>query len=381
MTAAERPLTYSGLPTGAPDAQPADETPWKRHLTLREIEVAGAALMTPGSRAYYEGAAADEVTLRDNQAAFERWRIVPRMMVPNAGRDASVEILGRRWPMPVAIAPMALQRLGHPDGEVAVARAAAARGLTYLLSTCSSASFEEIEATGVDRWFQLYLLSDRGRSLELIQQAEATGHEALVLTMDTPMTGLRERDQRFGFKVPPDVLYCLIRRSSNQRGVNQLDDDIQSSYSWDDVEWVLANTKLPVLVKGILHPDDARGCIDRGCAGVVVSNHGGRQQDVAIPAIDAVPWVADAVGERGIVLMDSGVRRGTDVLTALALGARAVLLGRPVLFALPLGGEPAVGHALDLLANEIDRGLALSGIPNARDWRREHLVRAGTLPG
>jgi 4-hydroxymandelate oxidase len=290
-------------------------------------------------------------------------------------------VLGRRWPQPVAIAPMALQRLGHPDGEVAVGRAAAARGLTYLLSTCSSATFEELAETGVDRWFQLYLLSDRGRSKALIDQAEATGHEALVLTVDTPMTGLRERDIRFGFRLPPGVLYALIRRASHERGVSSLDDQFQPSLGWDDVEWVLANTRLPVLIKGVLHADDARRCIEVGCAGVIVSNHGGRQQDVAITGIDALPACADAVGDGGVVLMDGGIRRGTDVLTALALGARAVLLGRPVLFALPLGGEAAVGHALDLLRNEVDRGLALSGIPRAQDWRRTHLVRTGTVPG
>ena len=155
--------------------------------------------MPAGPRAYYEGAAADEVTLRDNQAAFERWRIVPRMMVPIDGRDASVEVLGRRWPQPVAIAPMALQRLGHPDGEVAVARAARPRGLTYLLSTCASAGFEEVRGTGVDTWFQLYLLAERSRSKELLDEAEAAGCEAVVLTVDTPMTGLRERDIRDGF--------------------------------------------------------------------------------------------------------------------------------------------------------------------------------------
>ena len=373
-------MSSAGLPSTATIAPP-DPAPWTRCLTLREIEAAGAALLPAGPRAYYEGAAADEVTLRDNQAAFERWRIVPRMMVPNTGRDQSVDVLGRRWPSPVAIAPMALQRLGHPDGEAAVARAAKARGLTYILSTCASAGFDEVCGTGVDTWFQLYLLSDRSRSKELIDQAEAVGCEALVLTVDTPVTGLRERDIRDGFRVPPDVVYALIRRSSNQRGVSSLDDQVQSSYSWEDLEWVLANTRLPVLIKGILHPDDARRSMAMGAAGIIVSNHGGRQQDVAVAAIDAVPAIADAMAGDGVVLMDSGIRRGTDVLTALALGCGAVLVGRPVLFALPLGGEAAVGHTLDLLRNEIDRGLALSGVPRAEDWRREHLVRAGSVPG
>jgi 4-hydroxymandelate oxidase len=355
--------------------------PWRACLNLLEIEAAGAAAMPPGTRAYYEGGAADEVTMRDNRASFDRWRIVPRMFVPNTPRDASVEVLGRRWAQPFAIAPMALQRNGHPDGEVAVARATAARGITYCLSTCASAGFEEIAATGTDRWFQLYLLADRARSKALIEEAEASGHDALILTVDTPVTGLRERDIRDGYGLPPGVEYSLIRRAGSQRGTSALDDVIQPSYSWDDLAWVLSVTRMPVLVKGILHPDDARRAIAMGAAGIIVSNPGGRQLDMAIAGLDALPGVVDAVGDRGIVLMDGGVRRGTDVLIALALGARAVLLGRPVLFALPLGGEAAVGHALDLLIREIDRGLVLSGIPNARDWRREHLVRAGSLPG
>ena len=355
--------------------------PWKGCLNLAEIEAAGAAAMAPGPRAYYEGGAGDEVSLRDNRAAFERWRIVPRMFVPNVPRDASVEILGRRWPQPFAIAPMALQRNGHPDGEVAVARAAAARGLTYCLSTCASATFAEIEAAGAPRWFQLYLLSSRERSQALLEEAEATGHEAVILTIDTPVTGLRERDIRDGYALPEGVEYCLIRRAGSQRGTSVLDDAIQPTYSWDDLAWVLSATRLPVLVKGILHADDARRAIEMGAAGIIVSNHGGRQLDMAVAGLDALPAIAAAVGDRGVVLMDGGVRRGTDVLIALALGARAVLLGRPVLFALPLGGEPAVGHVMDLLAKEVDRALNLSGIPNARDWRREHLVRAGTLPG
>jgi len=375
-----RPGAAAGDATPA-EATPVDATPWTRCLTLREVEAAGAALMPAGPRAYFEGGAADEVSLRENQSAFERWRIVPRMMVPNTERDQSVDVLGRRWPTPVAIAPMALQRLGHPDGEVAVARAAQARGITYLLSTCASAGFDEVTGTGVDTWFQLYLLSERSRSKALIDQAEAAGCEALVLTVDTPMTGLRERDVRFGYRLPSGILYALIRRGAAERGVSSLDDQIQSSYSWEDVEWVLANTRLPVLVKGIQHPEDARRCVDMGAAGVIVSNHGGRQQDLAISGIDALPWVADALADRAVVLMDGGIRRGTDVLTALALGARAVLVGRPILFALPLGGEAAVGHTLDLLRNEVDRGLALSGIPRAAAWRREHLVRAGSVPG
>ena len=349
-------------------------------LNLAEIEALGEGCLAPGTAAYYAGAAADEVTLADNLAAFRRWRFRPRVMVPIAERDASVVVLGRRWPAPVVVAPMALHRLAHPDGELAVARAAAARGLTMTLSTVASASIEEVAAVGGPRWFQLYLLRDRGRTQGLLDRAAASGYESILLTLDCPMVGRRERDLRTGFRLPPDVRYANIQHRPPEHGEDYGQDELLGSYSWADLDWVAAHSMLPVVTKGVLHPDDARLAVDHGAAAVVVSNHGGRQLDLSMASLDALPAVVRAVGGSQAVLVDGGIRRGTDVLMALALGARAVMLGRPLLMALALGGEAMVGRAFDLLLAEIDRALALSGVPRVSDLRPDLLVRVGTVP-
>jgi 4-hydroxymandelate oxidase len=345
-------------------------------LNLGDFEALATARLDPGVVAYYAGAAADEVTLADNLAAFRRWRFVPRIGVEIEPRDPSVEVLGRRWPAPVVVAPMALERLAHPDGEVAVARAAAGRGLTMCLSTVASATIEEVAATGAPTWFQLYLLRDAGRNGDLLRRVEAAGCEAVVLTMDAPILGRRERDLRTGFALPPGVGYANIRRSAASRGDTYGGDQIKTSNTWADLAWTVANTRLPVIVKGVLHPDDARRAIDEGAAGIDVSNHGGRQLDLSLAALDALPGVVDAVAGQVPVLFDGGIRRGTDILAALALGARAVMLGRPVLWALGWGGEAGVGLAFDLLLAEYDLALALSGVPRSVDLTPELLVRA-----
>jgi 4-hydroxymandelate oxidase len=345
-------------------------------IRLADFEAPALARLSPGSGAYYSGAANDEVTLRDNLAAFDRWRFVPRIGAEVEGRDASAEVLGRRWPSPFMVAPMALHRLADPEGEVAVARACASRGLVLSLSTVGSATIEEVAATGAACWFQLYLLEDRARNRELLERAEAAGYEAVILTMDAPILGRRERDIRTGFARPPDVVYANIRRSGLKRGDTYGDDEFKPSNTWDDLAWVVATTRLPVIVKGVLHPDDAVRALDLGAAAVDVSNHGGRQLDRSIAAIDALPAVVDAVAGRAPVLMDSGIRRGTDVLTALALGAAGVMVGRPVLWALAWGGEEGVGRALDLLAAEVHLALGLAGLRSAAEASRDLLVRA-----
>ena len=246
---AETPMTSAGLPTAAhpPATAPAnpEPTPWTACLTLREIEAAGAQLMPPGPRAYYEGAAADEVTLRDNQAAFERYRIVPRMMVPNADRDASVEVLGRRWPMPVAIAPMAVHGVAHPDGEVATVRAAATAGVPFALSTTSSRSIEDVADGAPDgrRWFQLYVQLDPGRSRELVERAQAAGYEALILTVDLPRLGYRERDRRSGWQLPPlgnftPAAPATHAQRAHAAGFEMLEAQQDVGLTWDDIDTI-----------------------------------------------------------------------------------------------------------------------------------------------
>ncbi len=347
-------------------------------IRLADFEALALARLPAGSGAYMSGAANDEVTLRDNTAAFDRWRLVPRLGAEIVGRDPSSEVLGRRWPSPFMVAPMALHKLADPDGELAVARACAARGLVFCLSTVGSASIEDVAATGAACWFQLYLLQDLGKSRELLERSALAGHEAVVFTMDAPILGRRERDIRTGFSRPPGVEYANIRRGSLRRGDVYGDDEYKLSNTWDDLAWVVANTRLPVVVKGVLHPEDAVHALDLGAAAVDVSNHGGRQLDRSIAAIDALPAVVDAVAGRAPVLMDSGIRRGTDVLTALALGARGVMLGRPVLWSLAWGGEAGVGRAFDLLAAEVELAIGLAGLASAGEASRGLLVR---VPG
>ncbi len=329
-------------------------------INLADYERVAAERLAPGPLAYFTGGAGDEVTLRDNRAAFGRQAIVPRVMRDVSTVDTSVEMLGRRWPSPIWIAPTALQRMAHPDGELATARAAAARGVTMAVSTSASTDVADIAAVGGPRWFQVYLLADAGARRALVERAVTHGYEALVLTVDLARIGRRERDLRIGFRIPEGVDIPNVAAAA---GVSP--DDVASvaftdHMTWTDLEW-LAGFGLPVIVKGILHPDDARLAIDHGAAGIGVSNHGGRQLDGVIASLDALPAVADAVEGRVPVLLDGGVRRGADVLVSLALGASAVGIGRPVIWGLAVDGEAGVGNVLDLLTNELENAMALCG--------------------
>jgi len=373
MTAARRVERYSatmpqesGLPV-PPHASFEPELPADPNLiNLADYERVAAERLAPGPLAYFTGGAGDEVALRDNRAAFARQAIVPRVMRDVSSLDPSVELLGRRWPSPIFIAPTALQRMAHPDGELATARAAAARGITLTLSTSASTDLAEVAVAGGPRWFQVYLLADPGARRALVERAVANGYEALVLTVDVPRIGRRERDLRVGFKIPEGVTIPNVALAA---GV-PLTDGGSVAYldrmTWPDLEW-LAGFGLPVIVKGILHPDDAQLAIEHGAAGIGVSNHGGRQLDGAIASLDALPAVADAVGGRVPVLLDGGVRRGTDVLVSLALGATAVGIGRPVIWGLAVDGEAGVGNVLDLLRAEFENAMALSGAANCAD--------------
>lgn len=348
-------------------------------LNLAEFEALAAARLEPDVAAYFSGGAADEATLADNLDAFRRWRVVPRVLVDIETRDLSVEVLGRRWPAPIMVAPIALQEMAHPDGEVAVARACAERGLTMSLSTVASCTIEDVAAAGARSWFQLYLFRDPGRNRELLDRSAAAGYEAIVLTVDAPILGRRERDLRTQFHLPSGIGYANIHRGGTKRENTYGDDDIKPANTLADLEWTVANTRLPVIVKGILHPDDARLALEYGAAAVGVSNHGGRQLDMSIAALDALPAVVNTVEGRAPLIFDSGIRRGTDVLIALALGATAVMVGRPVTWALAWGGERGVGLALDMLVAEYDLALALVGVPRSKDLSHELLVRFGSV--
>ena len=335
-------------------------------VNLLDYERMAAGLIEAGPLAYYAGGALDERTLNDNRAAFERRRIVPRVMTDVAEVDTSVEILGRRWAAPIFVAPTALQRMAHPDGEMASARAAASRGITLTLSSSASTDMADVAEAGGPRWYQVYLLADEGARRAMIERAVSLGYEALVLTVDLQRLGRRERDIRVGFRIPPGIGLPNIAHAAGVSDEAAADVAFVSRLTWDDLEWV-AGFELPVIVKGVLHPDDARLAVEHGAAAVEVSNHGGRQLDGAVASLDALPGVLEAIDGRVPVLVDGGVRRGTDALIALALGATAVGIGRPVIWGLAVDGHAGVGRVLDIITGELEQAMALAGVASLRD--------------
>ena len=324
--------------------------------------------------AYFSGGAADEITLRANRSAWEALPLWPRVLRPLAGGHTRVSLLGRTLAHPILLAPIAFQRLAHPDGELAMAYAAAALGAGMVLSTQASVSLEAVaQAVLPDRgrgplWFQLYLQHDRGFTQALVQRAEAAGYEALVLTVDAPTSGVRDRARRAGFRLPPGVgpvnLAGLQAPTATELRPGQsalFDGLLHQAPTWDDIAWLQSITRLPVLLKGVLHPADARQAVAAGTAGLIVSNHGGRTLDTAPATASALPRVVQAVGGALPVMVDGGIRRGTDVLKAMALGASAVLVGRPAIWGLANAGAAGVAHVLRLLRDELEIAMALTG--------------------
>ncbi|HEX2194462.1 MAG TPA: alpha-hydroxy acid oxidase [Candidatus Limnocylindria bacterium] len=335
-------------------------------VNLFDYERAAAERIAAGPQAYFAGGALDERTLNDNRSAFERRRIVPRVLTDVADVDTSVEVLGRRWPTPIWIAPTALQRMAHPDGELATAHAAAARGMTVALSSSASTDMADVAAAGGPRWYQVYLLADPGARRAMVERAVSLGFEALIMTVDLQRLGRRERDVRVGFRIPPGVGLPNIARAAGVPDEEAASVAFVERLTWDDLEW-LCDFRLPVIVKGVLHPDDARLAVEHGAAAIDVSNHGGRQLDGAIASLDALPAVLQAVDGRVPVLLDGGVRRGTDALISLAMGATAVGIGRPVIWGLAVDGEAGVGRVLDIIAGELEQAMALAGVPRIAD--------------
>ena len=330
--------------------------------------------------AYLFGAAADELTHGRNIEAWSELELIPRVLRPLAGGHTRIELLGRERPHPILVAPMAFHRLAHPDGELATALAAAALGAGLVVSTQASCRLEDVAGTflpGEDRgplWFQLYLQPDRAFTLDLVQRAEAAGYEALVLTVDAPVQGARDRERRAGFRLPAGV------RAVNLDGLRSppptrllaaqsalFDDLLLHAPTWDDVSWLRSVTRLPVLLKGVLYADDARLAIEHGISGLIVSNHGGRTLDTAITTAAALPALVETVQGRVPLLVDGGIRRGSDVLKAMALGASAVLVGRPVLHGLANAGAQGVAHVLRLLRDELEIAMALTGCRTLAD--------------
>jgi len=313
---------------------------------------------------YFRAGADGEVTLAANRRAFARWPLYPRVLVDVARCDPGLELLGARLAFPILIAPMAYQKLAHPDGELATARAAAGLGTVMVVSTLATVALEEVAAAAPGpRWFQLYVHRDRGLTRELVARARAAGYGALVLTVDAPVLGRRLADVRNGFALPPGLAMANLAGSGTEG--DHFGDAARHdpSLNWRDLDWLRGIAGVPLLVKGIVRADDAARAVAAGVAGVIVSNHGGRQLDGTVAALDALPGVVAAVGGSVPVLVDGGVRWGTDVLKALALGAAAVLVGRPVLWGLAVDGEAGVARVLTLLRDELVRAMALAGCP------------------
>ena len=358
----------------------AGESRPARFVNVYEMEAAARERLSPTAFAYYASGSHDEITLRENGRAYDRIFLRPRVMVDVGRRDLSATVLGARLSAPILVAPTAFQRMAHPDGEIGTARAAGALRMGMILSSLSNSTIEEVrQATAAPLWFQLYIFKDRGVTKALVERVEQAGCEALVLTVDTPLLGRRERDVREEFQLPSHLSIANLSRPAlgtlpDTPGDSGLavyfTQSVDPSLTWADIDWLRSITRLPVLMKGIVRGDDAVRAVDLGAAGVIVSNHGGRQLDTAIPSIRALPEVAEAVAGRTEVLVDGGVRRGTDVLKALALGARAVLVGRPVLWGLAVDGERGVAEVLRMLRDELDLAMALCGCVSVADIDR-----------
>src|SRR5581483_3052887 len=341
-------------------------------VNVWDYEARAAEVLDPGAYGYYAGGAGDEVTLRRNVAAFGEWLLRPRVLVDVETCDTRTTVLGQEVAMPLLVAPVAYQRVLHPDGELAMARAAASAGTVMCLSSFATATPEEVAATGAPRWFQLYAFRDLGLRRELVDRARAAGYGALVLTVDTPVLGRRERDLRSGFAIPEGIVVASLGGTGFTPHETSL--LLSASVSWRDVETLAADAGIPVVLKGVLAAEDARLACEHGAAGLVVSNHGGRQLDGVSATIDALPEVLDAVEGRIEVLLDGGIRRGADVVKALALGARAVLAGRAPVWGLAVGGEAGARHVLELLRDEIELALRLVGCVSATDVPRDRVA-------
>jgi isopentenyl diphosphate isomerase/L-lactate dehydrogenase-like FMN-dependent dehydrogenase len=367
----------------------ADQTPGFP-VGWRDLEAAALAAMTPQARGYVGGGAGGEDTMRANREAFDRWRLLPQMLkgVP-AVRDLSTTVLGTAMPAPVLLAPIGVLGIVHEDRELAVARAAASMGVPMILSTAATSTMEEVAEVGGSRWYQLYWPKSRELAASFVQRAEKAGYDAVVFTLDTWQLGWRPRDldtaylpflksQGIQQYLADPVFRSMLEKSPEDDPMSAVllwtQQFANPTLTWHDLAWLREQTSLPIVLKGVQHPDDARRAVDAGVAGIVCSNHGGRQVDGAVGSLDALPGVVDAAGDLP-VLFDSGIRTGADAVKALALGATAVLLARPFVYGLALGGEEGVRHVLRTFLADLDLQLGLSGHASVAELSRDSLVR------
>jgi len=355
-------------------------------VAVADYEALARERMTPEAWAYLEGGSSDEITLRENRGAFDRLRLRGRVLAPLAGGHTRVTLCGQTFDHPLFVAPVAYQKLEHTEGERATALGSAAMRAGMVLSVYSSVSLEDVARVeaSAPRWFQMGILPDRGFTRELALRAEAAGYRALVATVDAAVSGVRNRQWRAGFRLPPEIEAVNLRglRPAAPAPSGAGESPVfggslaETAPTWKDLEWLQSLTRLPVLVKGVMSPDDAARAVAQGAAGVIVSNHGGRTLDTLPATIDALPDIAEAVGGRAPVLLDGGIRRGTDVLKALALGAQAVLVGRPCMHGLAAAGAPGVAHVLHILRAELEAAMALTGCATLAQIDRSVLWQA-----
>lgn len=380
-----RPAPLPGPEESAIEAQVEPAAGAPEAFSLFDFEPLAKARMSHAAWEYVNGAAADEITARWNREALNRIRLMPQVLVDVTKLDTRVTLLGHEMPFPILLAPTASHKATHPEGELATARAAGSCGATMVLSTLSNTPVEDVVRTTKNPvWFQLYVQHDRGFTRELVHRAVAAGCQALCLTVDTPVTGARNREQRAKLALPPGVGYPHLAglKLSEDPSLHlaRLESSIFSSLlsadlTWKEVAWLQSFAGVPLLLKGILNPADADRAVKEGVAGIIVSNHGGRNLDTMPATADALPGVAEKVAGRIPVLMDGGIRRGTDVLKALALGATAVQIGRPYVYGLGAAGEEGVTRVLKILQQEFEMALALSGRPRIRDIDRSVLFQ------
>jgi len=348
-------------------------------LSVADYERAAREKLPKGVCDYFCGGALDEITLRENTAGWERLKLFYRVLASVGERELSTTVLGQAISMPIVVAPTAFHKLACDDGEIATARAAKKAGTLFILSSLSNTAMETVFAeAGSPRWFQLYIYKDRGITRDLVQRAEAAGAEAIVLTVDAPGLGTRERDSRNNFRLPDGLAVAnlaplgkgkmpMVEGSGLAAYVRE---NFKSDLGFYDLDWLCGATRLPVVVKGVCRGDDARRAVEHGAKAVVVSNHGGRQLDTAPATCEVLPHVVEAAGERCEIYVDGGIRRGSDVLKAIALGARAVLVGRPILWGLAVAGENGAANVLEILRRELDEAMLLCGCTTLSDIDR-----------
>ena len=350
-------------------------------LTIDDFEQKARGILTQLAYDYFRSGADAERTLQRNRAAFDDYEIWPRILCDVSRLDLRLELLGLQLPMPILIAPTAYQRLAHPEGELAMAQGAAAAGALMVVSTLATTTLEQVAAASSGpKWFQLYIHRDREFTSSLVARAQAAGYAALVLTVDTPLLGRRLADERNGFALPPGLTMAnLAEAPSSPLAGSALASYCaarhDASLTWKDLDWLRSLTTLPILLKGVLRGDDAARAVEQGVAGVIVSNHGARQLDGTPATLDALSEVCAAVAGRCPVLLDGGVRWGTDVLKALGRGAAAVLVGRPALWGLAVGGRQGVARVLTILRGELERAMALAGSPSLAALDRDLIRR------